>query len=134
MNGTTPVYLRTTTKIEPAVCRWPAWPHLIAPAQHALNLTYRQLPSLRNFVTSPVVHVTAAKDPAMVGGPFVCLLESDIPAVRALIAETERTCAHLIEFAHALRAFNKHIQALATGLSLDELYDKVPRSLAGLLE
>jgi hypothetical protein len=70
----------------------------------------------------------------MFGGPFVCLAESDIPAVRALIAETERTCAHLIEFAHALRAFDKHLQANATGLCLDELYDKLPRSLAGLIE
>jgi hypothetical protein len=39
-------FLRADTKIQPLFCRWPAWPHLIAPAQAAMNIAFRYLPSL----------------------------------------------------------------------------------------
>ena len=130
----TPVFLRAGTKIEPLVCRWPAWPHLISPAQHAMNLAFRQLPNLQSFIANPSVHLRAARDPAMLGGPFVSLEGTDIPQVRALLKRTQESCSHLLRFAEELREFDGKLQSAAHGGSLDELYTELPESLRGLLE
>src|SRR2546423_12717570 len=100
------VYLRSAVKIEPLANRWPAWPHLISPAQHALNIAFRHIPNLKSFVTTPTVHIAAAEDPSLFGGPFVSLRECDVPDVRRLLQQTEKASAHLIAFAHALREFD----------------------------
>lgn len=129
-----PVYLRSTVKLEPTVFRWPAWPHLIAPAQHALNLAHRHLPNLRYFLAQPSVHTAASRDPAMFGGPLACLSESDLGAVKDLVADIELRCAPLLRFAQSWRTFEKLLQNTANGLCLDDLYKKVPECLSGLLE
>lgn len=129
-----PMYLRPRVKIEPLLCRWPAWPHLIAPATHAMNLAYRHLAHLSSFVATPSVHIAAAADPSMVGGPFVCLQQKDVPRVRKLIQETRDSCAQLIEFAEEFRKLDTKLQDTQTGYGLDELYQTLPSVLKGLVE
>ena len=65
------VFLRPEVKMEPLVCGWYAWIHLVSPAQHALNVLNRHIPLLQSFIKNPAVHVTAAADPALFGGPFM---------------------------------------------------------------
>ena len=128
------VYLRPDVKLEPLVCRWSAWPHLLAPGTAAMNLAFRYLPNLRSFVSNPGVHVAAAKDPSLLGGPFVDLKATDIPAVRDLIHATQERCAGLLSFARDLRELSTKLDSSARGFSLQQFLDDLPDSLAGLLE
>jgi L-ascorbate metabolism protein UlaG (beta-lactamase superfamily) len=129
-----PVYLGINTKIEPLCCRWYAWSHVISPVQHALNVAYRQLPLLRSFLASPVVHETASADTKLLGGSFVHLRRGDLPAVRALVQEMTNRCARLIRFAEELLSFDRKLQSEARGGNIDHLYESLPRELAGLAE
>ncbi len=128
------VVLKGGTKIEPLVCKWPAWPHLIAPACYAMNAAYRHLPMLRSFAAAPSVHIAATTDPALFGGPFVALREANVPAVLELIREINVRCARLLSFAREFREFDEHLQANARGFALDEFYRTMPRHLSGIAE
>lgn len=127
-------YLRPDVKIELLVARWFAWPHLISPAQHAMNIAFRHLPLMSSFVSNPKIHLSAAQDPALLGGPFVDLPESAVPLVKDLIEETRDECSRLIEFAQALKDFDKVLQEQAKGFSLNEFYEKMPKALAETIE
>jgi L-ascorbate metabolism protein UlaG (beta-lactamase superfamily) len=128
------VYLDPKVKIEPLVCGWYAWAHLVAPLQLAMHLCFRLLPLLQSFVSNAGAHLAANKDPKMYGGPFVCLEESDVPAVRSLLEDTKRSCAGLILLAQDWRTLNSKLEEGASGFSLNEFYEKLPGSLEGLVE
>jgi hypothetical protein len=63
--------------------RWFAWAHLISPAQHAMNIAFRHLPIMNSFVSAPQVHVAAAKDPKLIGAPFLHLPANAVPTKSA---------------------------------------------------
>jgi L-ascorbate metabolism protein UlaG (beta-lactamase superfamily) len=128
------VYLKPGAKIEPLICRWVAWAHLISPGTHAMNLAFRHLPHLKSFVANPTIHAAAARDPAMLGGPFVALDECHVPEVRELMRDTTERCQALIDFAHAYRELNEKLQLRAKGASLDEFFEDLPAPLAGTVE
>lgn len=127
-------YLKPDTKIQPVFCRWPAWPHLVAPAQAAMNIAYRYLPSLQSFAANPSIHLRAAADPAMFGGPFVALAESDLPQVASLMEQTRLQCAAMLDFAQQFRKLDLALQREAKGFRLDEFYRALPSVLAGRVE
>jgi len=128
------VYLSPEVKLEPLVCRWYAWPHLLSPVQLALHVTYRLLPLLQSFAGNPMVHVAANRDPKMYGGPFMSLKESDAPAVRALAKDTTATCAALITLAQDLHELVAGLPERASGYSFNDFYGALPASLKGLVE
>ncbi len=128
------VFLKNDVKLEPLVCKFLAWPHLISPAQLAMNITYRLLPLLESFADNPGVHISANKDPQMFGGPFVCLNEADVDAVRAIIEETKVSCKDLVALAEALRGLDATLLGNATGFSLGDYYATLPEPLRGLVE
>lgn len=128
------VYLKPQVKLEPLVCRWYAWSHLIAPAQLALHITYRILPLMQSFAANPDVHVSANADPNMYGGPFMSLGADDVGRLQQLIEQTHLQCADLIALATDLRALDAALQEKANGYSLNEYYASLPASLQGLVE
>jgi L-ascorbate metabolism protein UlaG (beta-lactamase superfamily) len=129
-----PLYLKPTAKLEPLVARWHAFQHLAAPVQAALNFASRQIPLLESFVRTPGVHVSASKDPALYGGAFVDLTESDVGLVAELLAATRLRAAPLLRLAADVRKLNIDLRTGATGASLDAYYAKLPDSLAGAVE
>jgi L-ascorbate metabolism protein UlaG (beta-lactamase superfamily) len=129
-----PVYLKPDAKIEVTSHRWFVWPHLLAPVQRACNFAFRYVPSMQSFVSNPQLHIEAAKNPQLAGGPYINLTVDDVPKVRRLLERTLRDCGPLIAFANDLRAFNKTLKETATGASLDSLYALLPASLAGKVE
>ncbi|MFA6231843.1 MAG: MBL fold metallo-hydrolase [Rhodanobacter sp.] len=133
-SGKDQVFLKSGTKLEPLVCGWYAWSHLMAPAQHAMNVACRYIPLMQSFVMNPSVHVAATQDPKLFGGPFVSLAKSDVPQVKQLLAETQRRCAELLTLANDLKALDGLLQDGANGHSLNEYYKKLPDSLKGLVE
>jgi L-ascorbate metabolism protein UlaG (beta-lactamase superfamily) len=128
------VFLKPMVKLEPLVCRWYAWVHLLSPVQMALHLTFRILPLLKSFATNATVHIAANADPKNYGGPFMDLKMSDLPEVKKLIEETNEKCTDLITLANDLRDLSEQLQEGANGYSLNEFYATLPESLKGLIE
>jgi L-ascorbate metabolism protein UlaG (beta-lactamase superfamily) len=133
-NSSDALYLKPETKMELLMFRWFAWPHLISPTQHALNMTFRHLPLMTSFISNPKIHISAMQDPMMLGGPFVDLPEHAVPLVKELLERTRDEGANLIHFAQELRAFDKAVQERAKGFSLDEFYGQISQSIAGAIE
>jgi L-ascorbate metabolism protein UlaG (beta-lactamase superfamily) len=129
-----PLYLKPSVKIEPLICGWLVWPHLLAPVQSALNMSFRYLPLLRSFVSNHQVHLAATRDPTLFGGPFVHLSSKDVPAVKDLIGRIVRIYGRLLELANDLKAFDILVQDSCVGFCMNDLYSKAPKSLAGLIE
>ena len=128
------VFLKPDVKIELLTGRWFAWPHLISPVQHAMNIAFRHLPIMQSFVANPQVHIAASKDPNMLGGPFLDLPETALPEIKSLIQQTTAQFAKSIGFAQDFKTFDQALQSGATGFSLAEFYDRMPPSLAGATE
>jgi len=99
-----------------------------------MNIAFRHLPIMQSFVAAPQVHIAAAKDPNLSGGPFVDLPESAVPEIKTLIQQTTTQFANLIAFARDFKAFDQALQDGATGFCLSEFYDRIPSSLAGTIE
>jgi L-ascorbate metabolism protein UlaG (beta-lactamase superfamily) len=127
-------WLRPDVKIQPLVDRWPAWPHLLAPAQQALNLAFRYVPALESFVAAPDVHVAASRDPDMYGGPFVDLPAPFVDSVKSYLAEIEISRAEALAFARQFRAFDQNLLAAATGYCLNDFREQAPEVLRGRVE
>lgn len=128
------LWLRPDVKVEPLVCGWHAWPHLLAPVQLAMNLRSRHLPALRSFTMNPKVHVAASSNPAMFGGPFVDLPASAIDEAKELIRYIVEDCADLISLSTDYETVDRALQGAAKGYSLNEYYDSSPSSLQGIVE
>jgi L-ascorbate metabolism protein UlaG (beta-lactamase superfamily) len=128
------MFLRPDTNVELLNCRWHAWQHTVSPAQHAMNLTYRQIPLLESFIANPAIHCASSADPALLGGPFVDLPVSKVPEVSALLDITRERCGHLIELAKAFRELFALLDNSGKGYSLDAVYDKLPLPLRGVVE
>ena len=127
-------YLRPDVKIEPLVCQWHAWPHLIPPLQRGLNLLNRYLPALRSFLTNPRVHVTASANPALFGGPFVDLSLEKVSQVKDLQSTIELEQRQLTNLASDFLETERSLIEIAHGYSLNEHYATTPPSLAGAVE
>lgn len=128
------MYLRPDVKMEPLLMRWHAWPHLMAPVQHALNVAFRHIPQMESFIQNPKVHLAAARDPKMFGGPFLDVAERDVPNVKLLLDETKKQCADMIKFAGEFRGFRRQILMNCKGYSLKDYYENIPESLRGAVE
>jgi L-ascorbate metabolism protein UlaG (beta-lactamase superfamily) len=134
MNEGNGLFLKPDVKMELLACRWFAWPHLIAPVPHAMNIAFRHLPLMQSFVANPQVHIAAASDPNMLGGPFLDLPASAVPEIKALIAQTMSQYPQLITFAKDFKKFDQGLQDGADGYCLNDFYGRMPPSLAGATE
>jgi L-ascorbate metabolism protein UlaG (beta-lactamase superfamily) len=128
------VFLQPEVKLELLAFRWYAWPHLIPPLQHAMNLAFRHIPLLRSFLANPTVHIKAAADPALLGGPFVDLPMSELKTVESMLADIIQGAAPLLALAHEYKEFDQLLQGRARGCGMDELYQLLPPTLRGCAE
>lgn len=128
------LYLKQNIQIEPLVDRWYAWPHLIAPATYARNLTGRHLRIMDSYIMAPQVHASAVKNPKMLGGPFMDLGGKRVDEIQALREQTKTERVELIEFSKALEDLDRMLQTSARGYSMNSLYPKTPHPLRGYIE
>ena len=82
MLNTDLLYLRQNIQIEPLIDHWYVWPQLIPPANAARNIT-THLPIMDSYISNPHGHAIAAKNPKLLGGPFVDL-DEQVEEIRAL--------------------------------------------------
>lgn len=128
------VYLRPNVLIEPLYNQWYAWPNLISPATAGMYVANQHMKIMQSFVSAPQVHVSALKNPAMLGGPFINYEPSRAPAIRELMERTARDHAQMIEFADAVKQLDQILADEGQGYSLEPLYRRVPDILKGYVE
>ena len=134
MQSNEEVYLRRNIKAEPLVDQWYAWSHLIPPATSARNITERHLKIMDSYISAPLVHANAVKNPQMLGGPFVDYGGKRVDEIRALRDKTKRGRTALLELSAALQSLDAMLRENAKGFSLQPLYPKVPDILRGYVE
>jgi L-ascorbate metabolism protein UlaG (beta-lactamase superfamily) len=127
-------YLKQNVLAEPLINQWYAWPYLIPPATAAMYMANSHLKIMQSFLSNPQMHVTALKNPAMLGGPFINYPASRSGEIRKLFEETTRKHSRMIMLAEAIKSMNETLLNEATGHSLEPLYQKIPDGLKGYVE
>jgi L-ascorbate metabolism protein UlaG (beta-lactamase superfamily) len=128
------MYLKGNVRIEPLFNQWYAWSYLIAPSTAPMYVANLHLKLMESFIVTPQVHVSALKNPANLGGPFIDYDATKVPEIKALREKTLKENQHMLAFADAVKTLDKILTEEATGLSLESLYQKVPDPLRGYVE
>lgn len=131
---TTAVYLKKNALIEPLYNQWYAWSYLIAPQTAAMFVANAHLKLMQSFVASPQIHVSALKNPAMRGGPFLDVPAERVNEVKEVYERTLKNQGHMVEFFEAVKAFDKVLVEEGKGFSLEGFYKRVPEALRGYVE
>jgi L-ascorbate metabolism protein UlaG (beta-lactamase superfamily) len=129
-----PLHLKPDVQVEPLVDQWYAWSHLSPPATAARNITHRHFRIMDSYLGAPHVHASAAKNPKMLGGPFIDHDGKRLDEIRALRARTARLRAPLLELSAALGELDEMLRTVPDGHSLQSLYPQVPAPLRGYVE
>ncbi len=127
------VFIKPSLVIEPLFDNWYAWPHLISPATAAMNIHGRHLTIMESFLKYPELHEEAVKNPKMLGGPFVDQPVSRVHEVKELVENTKTKCANLLNLRLDILYLFELLKK-ENGHSLNDLYDKLPKSLDGVVE
>jgi L-ascorbate metabolism protein UlaG (beta-lactamase superfamily) len=128
------LYLRQNIQVEPLVDQWYAWSHLIPPATAARNITERHLKIMDSYINAPHIHANAAKNPKMLGGPFIDYGGKRADEIRGLRDRIKQERKHLLELSAAISALDAMLRERAKGHSLRSLYAEIPRVLQGYVE
>lgn len=128
------VYLKQNVLMQPLFNQWYAWSNLISPATAPMYIANLHLKVMQSFIATPQVHMSAVKNPAMLGGPFMNYDGSRVGDVKVLLETTMKTQGHMIKFAEAVQTVDKMLIAEADGTTLEPFYPKVPDILRGYVE
>src|SRR2546423_13030234 len=107
--------------IEPLFNQWCAWSYLISPATGAMYVANLHLKLMESFIAAPQVHVSALKNPANLGGPFINYDATRVEQIKALRERTIKEHKQMLAFADAVKALDKILSEEADGLSLEPL-------------
>ena len=128
------VYLKPNVLFEPMFNQWYAWPYLIAPQTSAMFVANLHLKIMQSFVNAPQVHISALKNPAMLGGPFINYDAGKVSAIKALAEKTAQEQRPMLQFAEAVKQLDDILTSEASGYALTPLYEKTPELLRGYVE
>jgi L-ascorbate metabolism protein UlaG (beta-lactamase superfamily) len=128
------VFFKQNILAEPLFNQWYAWPYLIPPASASMYIANSHLRVMQSFVSAPEVHISALKNPAMLGGPFINYDAGAVPAVKRLIDKTLKGQKLMLDFAEAVKALDRTLINDTDGYSLEAHYSKVPDILKGYVE
>lgn len=128
------LYLKPNVLLEPLFNQWYAWSYLIAPATAAMFVANLHLKIMESFIATPQVHVSALKNPANLGGPFINYGANRVGDIKALREKTLKENAQPLALADAIKKLEKMLAEEADGHSLEPLYQKVPEPLKGYVE
>lgn len=127
-------YLRSNVVVEPLFNQWYAWWHLISPMTAPLYVAQQHVKIMRSFVAQPQMHEMAMKNPDLLGGPYINCKASRVDDVRRLLDRTVKEHAKMLDFAEAVKTLAAMLANHPAGLSLEELYPRVPEPLRGYVE
>ncbi len=127
-------YLKSTVILEPLICKWHAWIHLVSPLTAGLHFKNRYLKMLKSFIDNPKLHQQANKNPKLMGGFFVDLGDEDYEQAKKLYDEMNTQLLPLTALADDIFESIKKLSQLSKGQSLDFFYSLLPESLKGAVE
>jgi L-ascorbate metabolism protein UlaG (beta-lactamase superfamily) len=128
------LFFKQNILAEPLFNQWYAWPYLIPPASAAMFIANSHLKIMQSFVAAPQIHISALKNPAMIGGPFINYDPAKVPEIKLLIDKTVTEQKEMIEFAAAVKELDQMLVKEADGYSMESIYTKVPDLLKGYVE
>jgi L-ascorbate metabolism protein UlaG (beta-lactamase superfamily) len=128
------LFFKQNVIAEPLFNQWYASPYLIPPASAAMYIANSHLKIMQSFVSNPQVHVSALKNPVMIGGPFINYDASMTPAIKSLIDKTLTEQKVMIDLANAIETLDRMLINEAIGYSIEAHYSKVPDLLRGYVE
>ncbi len=128
------LYLKPNVVIEPLVNQWYAWSYLISPPTTAMCIANLHLKIMQSFVAAPQIHISALKNPSMVGGPFIDYPASRVYEIKDLIENITKEQAHMLELAEDIKSLDKRLTDEAVGYSIEPMYENIPDSLKGYVE
>lgn len=126
--------LANATVAEPLVHRWPVWSDLISPLPQSLHTRNYQVKTLESYLKKPQVHLKAARNPKLAGGPYVDIPEERADEVRSLLDRIREVQADNLRFAEAAIDFQNRLAKEATGQSIEPFYAELPQELRGYVE
>lgn len=127
-------FLQDNVKAVPLIWQWYAWTHLVAPQTAACNLAERYIKIIESYLLAPQTHLKAAKNPRLIGGPFLNLEETYINSIENLLIRIRERASNLLELNTALKFLDKLLIERENGGSLEEIYKQVPENLKGMVE
>lgn len=127
-------YLKPNVKSEPLFCGWYLWTHLVSPLTAGCNLLNRYIPIMESFISAPNLHEEALKMPEMIGSPFIDLPKEESSSVKRLLENTKNNALKLLTLASEYKNFDALLSEERNGESLEDMYDKIPICLKGMLE
>jgi L-ascorbate metabolism protein UlaG (beta-lactamase superfamily) len=127
-------FLKPNVVAEPLIDNWYAWAHLIPPATLARNIAGRHLKIMESYIQAPETHEAAARNPKLLGGPFMDFEQRSVEQVEHLRRRTLENCGTLIALSRAIEALDALLRDKADGASLESLYAEVPQALRGYVE
>ncbi|MGD1921168.1 MAG: MBL fold metallo-hydrolase [Pleurocapsa sp.] len=128
------LYLKPNVIAEPLFNQWYAWSYLIPPATTAKYIANSHIKIMESFIAAPQVHVSALKNPAMIGAPFINYGVDRVWEIEALLEKTKIKQKDLLDLDLAITKLDFVLRDLEAGSSLEPLYEKVPEILKGYVE
>ena len=128
------VYLKQNILVEPLHNQWYAWTYLISPASSSMYIANLHVKIMRSFVASPQVHMSALKNPAMMGSSFMYHGADKVDEIKDLLEKTNKEQVQILEFAEAIKTLDQMLKNQADGCSLEPLYQNIPPILKGYVE
>jgi L-ascorbate metabolism protein UlaG (beta-lactamase superfamily) len=126
--------LADDTVVEPLINSWSVWSDLISPVPHSFHVANYQLKTLESYLEKPEIHIKAARNPKLVGGPFVDVPLERAGEVRQLLEATRREEADNLELARAAADFQVLLAREAKGQCIEPFYARLPAPLRGYVE
>ncbi|MEM9272182.1 MAG: MBL fold metallo-hydrolase [Cyanobacteria bacterium P01_F01_bin.143] len=127
-------YLKPNAIAEPLFNQWYAWSYLIPPATAAKYVVNSHIQIMESFINAPQVHVSALKNPAMIGGPFINYDSDRVWEIAALLEKTKISQKLLLDLDRAITELDQILQEIKDGISLESFYDQVPEIIRGYVE
>ena len=130
-----PTYqLSESTVVEPLMDQWVAWTHVLSPVASCLHMLKYQLNTLASYLKNPDIHVTACRNPKLLGGPFVDIPMQRKQEVESLYCRIQTLRADELQLAKDLLEFQNYLAREAKGQSIEPYYGKLPPGLQGRVE
>jgi L-ascorbate metabolism protein UlaG (beta-lactamase superfamily) len=127
-------YLKPNVAPKPCFNYWPLWPSLIPPPWASRIVSKVHIRAMETYIAHPEFHAEAARNPALMGGPWIDYPEPRVEEIQALLAATKTDQAVLLELSDAIETLDDLLRDEAKGLSLERVYARVPNILRGLVE
>ncbi len=127
-------YLKPNVMVRPLINQWYAKDMLVPPASTAMYIKNIQVELMRSYLQAPDFHAQAAKDPNLIGGPWIGYDATHTVEIEALLNKTLKEQARFIKLATDIEALDALLRKEADGRCLEPLYPCVPDTLKGLVE